>query len=70
MSQTAAAKFMDKLDKDKKLRDELKASKGNFQKLAKKHRLSFTGTELKAHLIKRWGVKKPARYDDPDLTCF
>jgi predicted ribosomally synthesized peptide with nif11-like leader len=70
MSVASAKKFMDKVEADKKVRAEIKKSGGDFMKVAKSHRHSFTKAELRTHLKKRWAAKKPAAFDDADLTCL
>lgn len=71
MSEAAAKQFMDKLEHDKALREELKSAKGDYQTVAKKHHLEFTKEELQHHLKKRWGSgKPPAVLDEPNLTCL
>lgn len=69
MSEEAARKFVDKLEHDKHMREELKAANGDFATVAKKHHFEFTKQELHDHLTKRWGGKKPAVFDEPNLTC-
>jgi predicted ribosomally synthesized peptide with nif11-like leader len=70
MSEASAGKFVDKLEHDKALREELKAAKGDFMTVAKKHHFEFTKEELQQHLKTRWGGKKPAVFDEPNLTCL
>ena len=69
MSEAHAKKFIDTLEKDKKLQAELKAAKGDFAAVAKKHKFTFTKTEMKKVVKSRFGSKKPAQFDDPNLTC-
>ena len=69
MSQSAAKKFMDRLDKDPKLQSAVRGAFNKIHQVAKKHGFKFTSTELRKHLGKRWGIKKPPKFDDPDTCC-
>ena len=69
MSEAAATKFIDKLEKDKKLQAELKAAKGDFAKVAKKHKIDFSAADMRKVVKARFGGKKPPQFDDPNLTC-
>lgn len=71
MSEAAAKAFVDKLEHDAALRNQLKAAKGDYAKIAKEHHFEFTKEELQHHLKARWGGgKKPAVFDEPNLTCI
>jgi len=71
MSEAAAGQFVDKLEHDKALREELKSAKGDFMTVAKKHHFEFTKEELQHHLKRRWGGgEKPSVLDEPNLTCL
>jgi predicted ribosomally synthesized peptide with nif11-like leader len=69
MSALDVKKFLDEVDKDPKLQKKLKKLRANWVKLGKEHGYHFSIQELHAHVAKRWGVKKPPEYDDPDTTC-
>jgi len=70
MSEAAAEKFVERLEKDKPLLDEVKKT-GNIFTVAKKHGAEFSASDLKAAVKKRYGGKtSPHFHDHPDLTCF
>ena len=68
MASDDAAKFLDKVDQDSELQDQLREHQANLVKLGQEHGFEFTQQELHAHLRDRWGVTKPPAYDDPDTT--
>jgi predicted ribosomally synthesized peptide with nif11-like leader len=70
MSQANAQKFMDRLEKNKAMRAQVKKAGGNAVQVGKKHGYAFTNAELKKHLAKRWAGSKPKPYDETDLTCI
>lgn len=70
MSEASAKRFLKRVSKSKALKTELKAAKGDFMKVAKAHRFTFTASDMKKVVKKRTGNAKPPRFDDPNLTCF
>jgi predicted ribosomally synthesized peptide with nif11-like leader len=70
MAEAAARQFVDKLEHDKALREELKSAKGDYMTVAKNHHFEFTKEELQNHLKSRWRGEKPPIFDEPNLTCL
>ena len=66
MSAQDAKKFIDLVNTDPQLQEEVKKAKGVMVDLAAQHGLTVTPDELHDELRDRWGVQKPK--DDPD-TC-
>lgn len=69
MSESAATKFIEHLEKDKNLQAELKAAKGDFATVAKKHKYDFSKEEMQKVVKTRFGGKKSPQFDEPNLTC-
>jgi predicted ribosomally synthesized peptide with nif11-like leader len=70
MSEASAHRFIKRLGESKTLRAELKAAKGDYVKVGKAHRFSFTKADMRKAVKKRFAGPKPTRFDDPNLTCF
>lgn len=70
MSEASAKQFIEKLEHDKALVAEVKAAKGDLERVAKKHHFDFTSAELRAVVKQRYGGSKSPHFDDPNLTCF
>jgi predicted ribosomally synthesized peptide with nif11-like leader len=69
-SKKGAKEFADLVDKDLKVREEVRAAAGAIIEVAKKHGFKFTGKEMQDHLKKRFGVKEPPTRpgEDPEYS--
>jgi predicted ribosomally synthesized peptide with nif11-like leader len=70
MSVTNAKKFFDAVEKDEKLRTEVRKDFRHMAGVAKKHGFTFTRSEMLEHLKKRLGATKQLKVDgDESDTC-
>jgi hypothetical protein len=68
VSQENAEKFLDLLDKDDDLRDEVRKLP-QLSELGKKHNLHFTGTDLEKALESKWGTPANRKGKVHPFTC-
>jgi Nif11 domain len=72
MAQADAEKFLDMVEKNKKLRDQVKAL-SHVTQLGKEHKLSFTNADLSKALKKKWGSpehRKQAKSESFTCCCI
>jgi hypothetical protein len=70
MSEANARKFLEKMEHDRSVVDEVKKAHGDMHAVAKKHHLDCTASELRTAVKGKYGDKKSTHFDDPNLTCF
>ena len=70
-----AKEFADLVDKDPKVREEVRSAAGAILEVAKKRGYKFTGKQMQDHLRKRFGVVEPptqrpktGKGEDPDYN--
>jgi Nif11 domain len=59
-----AKEFADLVDKDKKVREEVRTAAESIIDVAKKHGYKFTGREMQGYLKKKWGIVDPPTRPD------
>lgn len=65
-SKGGAKAFIDQVDTNKAMQNQLQQAAANFVEVGKQHGYHFTQEELHDELRRRWEISKPK--DDPD-TC-
>jgi predicted ribosomally synthesized peptide with nif11-like leader len=68
MSVEDAKKFVDLAGSDPEIQKKFREGFHKVQNLAKEKGLNVSREDLQQHLRDRWGVTKPASFDDKD-TC-
>jgi hypothetical protein len=70
MSEADARKFLEKMEHDRSVVDEVKQAHGDMHAVGKKHHLDFTASEIRTAVKGKYGGKTSKHFDDPNLTCF
>ena len=68
MSQLQAEKFLDLLDQDKDLRDEVRKSV-HLSEIGARHNLKFTGKDLEKAMHAKWGMPAKRKGKAAPFTC-
>jgi hypothetical protein len=69
MAQADAEKFLDLVEKNKKVRDQVKAL-SHVSDLGKEHNLSFSNADLSRALKKKWGAPENRKQAPSEsFTC-
>jgi predicted ribosomally synthesized peptide with nif11-like leader len=70
MSAQDAKNFLDAVDQDPELRNQVKGAVHQIVTTAQNHGYNFSGQDLQEELHRRWGMNPPPGGEiDPD-TCF
>jgi len=69
MSVADAVKFLDGVDKDERLQEEVRTNAQNFVQMGERHGYKFTDMELDRALREHWGLPSKRKTHPHPYTC-